>query len=105
MKIVWSMWIFRHKTKSKGTSERYKARLVCDGWSQQVGVECGETFSPVIKLKTIPTVLTIDLSHAWPVHQLDAKNAFIHGNLREIVYMHQPMGFRDSRFSNDVCLM
>lgn len=34
MNIVWIMWIFRYKTKSDGTLERYKARLVCDGQPQ-----------------------------------------------------------------------
>ncbi|KAI3523467.1 hypothetical protein L1887_01631 [Cichorium endivia] len=103
MNIVRSMWIFKHKTKSDGSLERYKARLVCDGRSQQVGVDCGETFSPVVKPATIRTVLTIALSHDWPVHQLDVKNAFLHGNLHETVYMYQPMGFRDTQFPDHVC--
>ena len=64
MNIIRCMWIFRHKTKSDGTFERYKARLVGDGRSQQVGIDCGETFSPVVKPATIRTVLSIALCHS-----------------------------------------
>ncbi|KAI3729915.1 hypothetical protein L6452_18587 [Arctium lappa] len=105
MNIVHSMWIFRHKTKSDGSLERYKARLVCDGRSQKEGIDCGETFSPVVKPTTIRTVLSNALSNAWEVHQLDVKNAFLHGHLHETVYMHQPPGFRDHHLPNHVCLL
>ncbi|KAI3686614.1 hypothetical protein L1987_80294 [Smallanthus sonchifolius] len=105
MNIVRSMWIFKHKKKADGTLERYKARLVCDGRSQQVGVDCGETFSPVVKPATIRTVLSLALSKSWPIHQLDVKNAFLHGNLNETVFMHQPMGFHDPTYPNHVCLL
>jgi hypothetical protein len=105
MNIVRSMWIFRHKTKADGSLERYKARLVCDGRSQQIGVDCGETFSPVVKPATIRTVLSIVVSKDWPIHQLDVKNAFLHGHLSETVFMHQPMGFRDATYPDHVCLL
>ncbi|KAJ9543905.1 hypothetical protein OSB04_023612 [Centaurea solstitialis] len=105
MNIVRSMWVFRYKTKSDGTLERYKARLVCDGRSQQVGIDCGDTFSPVVKPATIRTVLTLAISQRWPIHQLDVKNAFLHGTLHETVYMHQPVGFRHPTFPDHVCLL
>ncbi|GJW67107.1 ribonuclease H-like domain-containing protein [Tanacetum coccineum] len=60
------------------------------------GVDVDETFSPVVKSGTIRTVLSLDASRHRPIHQLDVKNAFSHGDLSEIVYMHQPPGFRDS---------
>ncbi|KAD3338662.1 hypothetical protein E3N88_34183 [Mikania micrantha] len=105
MNVVRSMWIFKHKLNSNGSLERYKARLVCDGSSQQVGIDCGDTFSPVVKPATIRTVLSIAISHSWSIHQLDVKNAFLHGDLRETVYMHQPPGFHDKAFPNHVCLL
>ncbi|KAI3764159.1 hypothetical protein L2E82_14162 [Cichorium intybus] len=105
MNIVRSMWIFCHKTKADGSLERYKARLVCDGRSQKEGIDCGETFSPVVKPATIRTVLSIALSKEWQIHQLDVKNAFLHGHLHETVYMHQPPGFRDRTYPNHVCLL
>ncbi|WVZ17679.1 hypothetical protein V8G54_010661 [Vigna mungo] len=100
-----SMWIFRHKHNSDGSFERHKARLVGDGRSQKKGVYCDETFSPVVKSATIRTVLSIALSKSWPIHQLDVKNAFLHGTLNETIYMHQPMGFKDSSHPDYVCLL
>ncbi|XP_014503359.1 uncharacterized protein LOC106763707 [Vigna radiata var. radiata] len=61
--------------------------------------------SPVVKSVTIRTVLSITLSKSWSIHQLDVKNAFLHGTLNETVYMHQPMGFKDSSHPDYVCLL
>jgi len=56
------MWIFKHKKNFDGSFERYKARLVGDGMLQVAGVDCDETFSPVVNPTTVGTILTISLS-------------------------------------------
>ncbi|KAJ9556167.1 hypothetical protein OSB04_010781 [Centaurea solstitialis] len=81
--IVGNRWLFRHKFDSNGRLERYKARLVAQGFSQQPGLDFDDTFSPVVKPATIRTVLSISISRNWPIHQLDVKNAFLHGDLTE----------------------
>ncbi|GJR27508.1 ribonuclease H-like domain-containing protein [Tanacetum coccineum] len=103
--IVRSMWLFKHKYFADGSLSRYKAHLVANGSSQQIGVDCDETFSLVVKPATIRTVLSILASRHWPVHQLDVKNVFLHGHLSEIVYMYQPPGFWDPQRPNHVCLL
>ena len=46
--VIRSLWIFRHKKKSDGSFERYKARLVGNGANQQSGIYCGETSAPLL---------------------------------------------------------
>nr|GEX25458.1 ribonuclease H-like domain-containing protein [Tanacetum cinerariifolium] len=69
------------------------------------GVDVDETFSLVVKLGTIRTVFSLAISRYCPVHQLDVKNTFLHGDLAETVYMHQPLSFRDPDHPNYVCLL
>ncbi|KAI3693812.1 hypothetical protein L1987_76764 [Smallanthus sonchifolius] len=101
--VIRCMWLFKHKFHADGTLERHKARLVVNGKSQTVGIDCDETFSPVVKPTTIRTVLSLATSKAWPIHQLDVKNAFLHGHLNEMVYMFQPPGFTSSSHPKHVC--
>ncbi|GJW94737.1 ribonuclease H-like domain-containing protein [Tanacetum coccineum] len=78
-----------------GTLSRYKARLVANGSTQLEGIDVDKTFRPVVKPGTIQTILSLATFRHWPVHQVDVKNAFLHGDLSETVYMHQPLGFQD----------
>ncbi|GJX48729.1 ribonuclease H-like domain-containing protein [Tanacetum coccineum] len=95
--IVRCMWLFRHKFLADGTLSRPKARLVENGSTQIEGINVDETFSLVVKPGNIRTVLSLAASRQWHIHQLNVKNAFLHGDLSETVYMHQPLGFRDSK--------
>ena len=101
--MVTGKWIFKHKLQADGSLERYKARWVLRGFTQRPGVDFDETFSPVVKPATVRTVLSLALSRRWPIHQLDVKNAFLHGTLSETVYCAQPVGFEDPARPDFVC--
>ncbi len=101
--IVGCKWVYKLKTHNDGYIARYKARLVAKGFHQQQRVDYDETFSPVIKLPTVRMILSLAVSLNWPLRQFDVSNAFLHGILKEEVYMTQPQGYVDPNQPHHVC--
>lgn len=81
--------------------ERYKARLVVRGFTQEHGIDYEETFSPVVKFTSVRALLAVAAKEDMILYQFDIKTAFLYGELEEEVYMKQPIGFDDD--SGRVC--
>ena len=101
--IVGSKWVFKNKRGPDGKIDRYKARLVAQGYSQQHGVDYDEVFAPVAKYSSIRSVLAIANQLNLEIHQMDVKTAFLNGDLEEEIFMKQPDGFIDKDRPNMVC--
>ena len=101
-KIVGSRWVFTIKYHSDGSIARYKARLVAQEYTQSYGIDYLETFAPVAKLNSIRVLIALTATHDWKLYQYDVKNAFLHGELKEL-YMSPAPSYVLSKNSSDVC--
>jgi hypothetical protein len=81
--VVTDKWIFELKFNFDDILEWYKVRWVIHSFTQRHDIDYDEIFSPVVKPATVRTVLSLVVSRSWPIHQLDVKNVFLHGTLRD----------------------
>ena len=104
-KVIGRQWVFKIKYKSDGAIERYKARLVAKTYTETYGIDYSKTFSPVAKIDTIKILFSIAANKDWPMHQFDVKNAFLHGEIEEEVFMQAPPGFTGNFGENEGCML
>jgi hypothetical protein len=92
-KAVRCKWILKRKEGlSPNDPPRFKARLVANGFSQILGVDYTDVFSPVVKHTSIRAFFGIVAMHDLELEQLDVKTAFLHGELEEEIVVGMPNG-------------
>ena len=89
-KPVGCKYVFKTKFKPNGEIDKYKVRLVAQGFLQQEGVDYNEVFAPVVDSTSISLLLAIANQEDWELDQMDVVTAFLHGRLNEEVYMKIP---------------
>ena len=102
-KPVGSKWVFKVKTNADGTTERFKARLVAQGYTQREGLDYDETFSPVVRSESVRSVISLACKEGLKLHQMDVTTAFLNGELDQEIYMRQPKGFTANGQEHLVC--
>ncbi|CAL5430724.1 unnamed protein product [Camellia sinensis] len=101
--LVGCKWVYKVKTHSDSSLEHYKAHLVAKGFSQEYVIDYEETFTPVAKMTTVRTLISVAIVRNWPLYHLGIKTAFLNGYLTEEVYMRPPSGLLHS--SVQVCCL
>ena len=64
--------------------------MVCKGYSQEEGIDYGETFAPIARLEGVRTFLAYVAHRSFKLYQMDVKSTFLNGILDEEVYIEQP---------------
>ena len=102
-KTVGCRWVYSLKCKSDGSLDRYIARLVARRYTQTYDIDHQETFAPVARINTIRILISLAVNLDWPLYQYDIKNAFLHGDLNEEIYMNIPPGYEGKMNKGKVC--
>ena len=86
-------WVLTKKRRADGSVDRYKARLVAQGYLQKKGIDYNETFAPVVKFASLRLLLAYAAYKDLEIHQMDVKTAYLNGDIDAEIYMRQPEGF------------
>ncbi|GJY58530.1 retrovirus-related pol polyprotein from transposon TNT 1-94 [Tanacetum coccineum] len=89
-------WLFKNKHDEENTVIRNKTRLVVRGYRQEEGIDFEESFALVARMEAIRIFLAYASHKSFTVFQMDVKTTFLHGTLKEDVYVCQPEGFIDA---------
>ncbi|GKA26831.1 retrovirus-related pol polyprotein from transposon TNT 1-94, partial [Tanacetum coccineum] len=95
-------WLFKNKHDEENTVIQNKTRLVVRRYRQEKGIEFEESFTPVARMEAIRIFLAYVAHKSFTVFQMDVKTAFLHGTLKEDVYMCQPKDFIDANHPSHV---
>jgi hypothetical protein len=101
-KVLKTRWVFK-TNRGKDHPTLYKARLVAKDCTQIPGIHLEETYSPAIRMETLRFLISMAAKYDLKIHQLDVKNAFLHGDLKEELYIQQPTGFEQPRKEIQIC--
>eukprot|EP00253_Pinus_taeda_P003201 PITA_03201 len=101
--VVTSKWLYKINHGADKSVEKYKARFVACGFSQKEGIDYDEVFAPITRYTTIRSIIALVASQGWNLHQMDVKTAFLHGSIKEEVYVEQPKGFEIHNRESHIC--
>jgi hypothetical protein len=88
-----SKWVFKVKSRANGCVNRFKARLA--GFNQRQDVDYSQTFSSVVKLGTLWTVLALMAAHGMHAYFVNIETSFLNADFLGKIFMRQPQGAGD----------
>ena len=100
---ITSKWGFKVKYTPSGLIERYQARLVARGFSQQYGIGYEETFAPTLRFGSLRMLLAIAAYDDLHTYQMVVVSAYLAGELEEEIYTEPPEGLPYDRSKRMAC--
>lgn len=88
--VVGSKWVFKIKNDEFGNVERFKARLVAQGFKKSMGFDWESTFSPVMKRRTVRILIAVAVENDWVIDHVDVTSAYLNSPISVETYMEQP---------------
>ena len=85
--LISNKWVFAVKYRADGRPERFKARLVARGYSQQYGIDYEDTFAPVIQFDFLRVLLAIAAKSCMKIYLIDAQNTYFSCILNKKILM------------------
>ena len=92
-KVIGTKWVLKVKRDANGKVERYKARLVAQGYHQEYGTDYFESHCPVVRRKLVRLLIALGVENEWYSKHMDVRCAFLNSDIKEMVYVEQPKGF------------
>ncbi|RFU28496.1 hypothetical protein B7463_g7849, partial [Scytalidium lignicola] len=89
--LVGSKWVFTIKFTPTGQIERRKGRSVAQGYSQSLGDDYLEIFSPTIRPESLKTPLAIGAKEDLEMRKIDVVSAYPRAKLHATIYMRAPI--------------
>jgi hypothetical protein len=86
-------WVFKLKRDEVGAIVKHKARLVAHDFVQREDIDFDDTFALVARMESVRLLFALAAQEGWCIHHMDVKSAFLNGDLKEEVYVHQPPEF------------
>ena len=96
-------WLYKIKHGADGSAKKYKACFVARGFSHKEGVDYDEIFALVAQYTIICSIIALVALQGWNLHHMDVKTVFLHGSIKEEVYVEQPEGFEVHNQESHVC--
>jgi hypothetical protein len=100
--FIGTKWVFKNEQVEDGEIVRNNAYLAAQGFSQVEGLDFGEKFAPIARLKVIMILLGFAASKGFKLYQIDVKSAFLNGVIQEEAFVRQPKGFENPKYPNRV---
>lgn len=85
-------WVLHRECKN-GVFEKNQGWLVARDNHQRPGIDYDESFLPVMRLESLRTILVLATIRVLDTIQFDITSVFLHGTLKQEIYMEQPGGY------------